>query len=976
MDNKNVKVYLRQIAIAVLVFLLLGMLPGDVYAVSDSISRVSVDSNGIQANGWSRRTTISGDGRYVAFASEASNLVNGDTNEAGDIFIHDRQTGTTTRISVNSSGTEANGGSDSPNISNDGRYVAFYSDASNLVNGDNNEIGDIFVRDIQAGTTTRVSIDSSGNEANDLSSEYYIAISGDGRFVAFQSDATNLVSGDTNGVGDIFVHDRQTNQTSRVSVDSNGAQANNFSSAVSISNDGIYVTFASSATNLVSNDTNGKVDVFVYDRNIGATTLVSVNSSGEQADGGGSSPDISGNGRYIVFLSKSNNLAPGADEYEALIYVHDRQTGQTILASVYSDGYIMITGILDQPTISNEGRFVAFSFYDKSNNNGIMNIWVRDLQTNTSFEVAYGNASSFGPSLSANGSSIAFWSSASNLVNGDTNDAPDIFVYEPKSTPDLDPSVVSVIQNCPRGCISIADPIVDFTVTFSEPVTGVTTDDFSLTSTGTLTSTSIAEVVGSGKQYIVAVNTGIGVGTLRLDLIDNDSITDSTGKPLGGIGIGNGNFTAGDVYSVDRSTPVVISIVRVDPNPTTAESLRFAVTFSENVSGVDAGDFALNVTGNMTGVSVTDVSGSGSNFIITVSTGSGDGTIRLDILDNDSIQDEVGNPLGGSGTNNGDFLTGEIYTIEKTPPYVTASLLADPNPTTAESVRFSIGFTKPVSGVDVGDLTLVTTGDITGTSIINVSGSGSVFTVTVGTGSGAGTIRLDVLDNDSIVDIMNNPLGGPGVGNGNFITGAAYTINKVPVNLIVENIRSNGKNDGWVLEAGENSERGGLKDVNSTTIVLGDNAQNNQFRAILHFPTFYLPNDAVITRVLLMIRREGLVGSDPFATHQNIAVDIRSGAFGFFGPFQYRGLQISDFESPSSRDSVGVIQNNPFNNWYWSYLDSSAFEYINRYGITQIRLRFQVDDDNDFSDDYLRFYSGDHNELAGRPRLLIEYYRR
>ena len=179
-----------------------------------------------------------------------------------------------------------------------------------------------------------------------------------------------------------------------------------------------------------------------------------------------------------------------------------------------------------------------------------------------------------------------------------------------------------------------------------------------------------------------------------------------------------------------------------------------------------------------------------------------------------------------------------------------------------------------------------------------------------------------------------------------------------------------------VLEAGENSERGGLKDVNSTTIVLGDNAQNNQFRAILHFPTFYLPNDAVITRVLLMIRREGLVGSDPFATHQNIAVDIRSGAFGFFGPFQYRGLQISDFESPSSRDSVGVIQNNPFNNWYWSYLDSSAFEYINRYGITQIRLRFQVDDDNDFSDDYLRFYSGDHNELAGRPRLLIEYYRR
>ena len=154
-----------------------------------------------------------------------------------------------------------------------------------------------------------------------------------------------------------------------------------------------------------------KRNVFVHDLQTGATTLVSVNSSGEQADGGGGSPDISGDGRYVVFLSDSNNLYPGADEYKALVYVHDRQNGQTTLASVYTEGQIMVTGLLDQPTISSNGRYVAFSFYDKGDNNGIMNIWVRDLQMGASIRMT--GSSSFGPSLSADGSIVAFWSSAS-----------------------------------------------------------------------------------------------------------------------------------------------------------------------------------------------------------------------------------------------------------------------------------------------------------------------------------------------------------------------------------------------------------------------------------------------------------------------------------------------------------------------------------------------------------------------------------
>ena len=213
-----------------LLALLAGLTPGEVlpvYAAPGDITRVSVDSSGVQANGRSIRGQLSADGRYVAFVSDATNLVPDDTNNAEDVFVKDRQTGATTRVSVASqTGAQANDGSGVTAISSDGRYVAFYSDASNLVSGDTNGIGDIFVRDRQTGLTTRVSVDSSGNEANGQNSDFYLAISGDGRYVAFPSEATNLVSGDTNNVRDIFVHDRQTSQTRRVSVASNGTEAN------------------------------------------------------------------------------------------------------------------------------------------------------------------------------------------------------------------------------------------------------------------------------------------------------------------------------------------------------------------------------------------------------------------------------------------------------------------------------------------------------------------------------------------------------------------------------------------------------------------------------------------------------------------------------------------------------------------------------------------------------------------------------
>ena len=226
-------------------------------------TRVSVDSNGNEGNNTSRAGFLSEDGRWVAFESDATNLVANDTNFVRDMFVHDRQTGATTRVSVATGGGQVNAASVDAELSQDGRYVAFESDATNLVLGDTNRNGDVFVHDRQTGITIRVSVASGGGQANEESLE--ATISGDGRFVAFLSFASNLVSGDTNGEGDVFVHDTQTNTTTRMSVGTGGEQGNDFSCNPAISHDGRIVGFFSDSTNLVPGDTNGMRDIFVRD---------------------------------------------------------------------------------------------------------------------------------------------------------------------------------------------------------------------------------------------------------------------------------------------------------------------------------------------------------------------------------------------------------------------------------------------------------------------------------------------------------------------------------------------------------------------------------------------------------------------------------------------------------------------------------------------------------------------------------------
>ena len=334
-------------------------------------TRVSVSSTGRQGNGGSIEPSISANGRFVAFASDASNLVRGDTNGTTDIFIHDRLTGTTARVNVSSRGRQANGESGGAIVSASGSYVAFTSEATNLVARDTNRATDVFLRDRTTGRTTRVNVSAREREAQGETITVTPALSASGRFVAFDSTASNLVRGDTNREVDVFLRDRRTGTTKRVSVTSAGGQANGDSFNAALSADGRVVSFNSLATNLVGRgDTNGVMDVFVRDRARGRTVRVNVDSTGNQAVGrrdpedpgtygDSGDADISGNGRFVTFYSTALNLVAGDGNAAPDVFIRDRLTRTTTRASVATGGG-EAAGWSVTPEISADGRFVAF----------------------------------------------------------------------------------------------------------------------------------------------------------------------------------------------------------------------------------------------------------------------------------------------------------------------------------------------------------------------------------------------------------------------------------------------------------------------------------------------------------------------------------------------------------------------------------------------------------------------------------------
>ncbi len=325
----------------------------------------SLNSSGVGGDNISDRPAISADGRYIVFKSFATNLVSGDTNSLGDVFVFDIFTRTILRASVSSTGVQGNSYSDNAAISGDGRYVAFWSHATTLVADDTNGARDIFVRDTLTNTTTRVSVDSSGTQGNGTS--FYPSISEDGRYVVFASNATNLVDGDTNGQMDVFVRDTQEMTTARVSVSSGNTQGNNTSTFPAISGDGRFVAFESSATNLVSNDTNVWIDIFVRDLLTSITTRVSVSSEGTQSDGDSNYAALSSSGRYVTFESHATNLAdPAAPNRYVDAFVHEN--GFTLSGNAGAAGVILsyVDGSTRTVTADTSGNYSFIVSYNWS----------------------------------------------------------------------------------------------------------------------------------------------------------------------------------------------------------------------------------------------------------------------------------------------------------------------------------------------------------------------------------------------------------------------------------------------------------------------------------------------------------------------------------------------------------------------------------------------------------------------------------
>lgn len=414
-----------------------------------STGRVSVSSAGAQGNEVSLNPSVSDGGRYVAFQSRAANLVAGDTNTRDDVFVRDRQTGVTQRVSVASGGGQSNGSSALPSITPDGRYVAFTSEASNLAPGDTNGVQDVFVHDRQTGLTASVT----GGLGNGHSySSGLPAISADGRYVVFQSLASDLVTGDMNGLVDVFVRDRQAASPELVSVDSAEVQANSDSrDGLSISADGRYVAFASDASNLVAGDNNINSDAFVRDRQAGTTERVSVGAGGAEGKNGGGGPSISASGRHVAFSSTSTNLVPGDTNAGPTgfggtdVFVRDRQTASTERVSLTSTG-AQANDSSGEASISADGSYVAFLSFATNlvpgDTNGWNEIFVRHRQTGSTERASVSNANgqangqSLRPAISPDGRHVVFESEATNLVAGDTNRFYDVFIRADPQPPD------------------------------------------------------------------------------------------------------------------------------------------------------------------------------------------------------------------------------------------------------------------------------------------------------------------------------------------------------------------------------------------------------------------------------------------------------------------------------------------------------------------------------------------------------------
>ena len=449
---------------------------------------VSVSSGGVQGNDSSGASSVSADGRYIAFQSLATNLVSPATSNS-QVFVRDRQTGATTLVSAGPGGAYGDSNSFDPSISPDGRYIGFESPATNLVSPASSG-NQVFVRDRQAGTTVLASVNASGVQGNDDS--FNASLSADGRCIAFQSPATNLVSPASSG-NQIFVRDTQAGTTALASVNAGGDPCDGYSSDPSISPDGRYVSFESWSTNLVSpHTTNSYSQIFVHDRQTGANWLASKGPGGSEGNGNSQYSSISADGRYVTFHSEATNLVSPATSGTVQVFVYDRQSDAVTLVSVNTSGFEG-DNISRFPSISADGRYIAFYSWVTdliSPPTSGVQVFVRDTQAGVTTLVSMnasgvqGNNYSAFPSISGNGNFVAFTSGATNLVSPPTS-SDQIFV---------------------AGGPYIPPPPPTFTITATAGANG------SISPTGVVTVSS-----GASKTFTITANTGYQIADVQVD---------------------------------------------------------------------------------------------------------------------------------------------------------------------------------------------------------------------------------------------------------------------------------------------------------------------------------------------------------------------------------------------------------------------------------------------------------------------------
>jgi len=579
--------------------------------------------------------------RYVVFSTLAA-LNRADTLHS-DIYVRDRTRRAITLVSVgnapaaNKPKVVANGDSFNPSISDDGRFIAFQSAATNLVAGDANNKTDVFVRDLR-GNEVRASVIPAGTDADGDSQ--YPQISGDGLSVAFESDATNLVAGDTNTSTDVFVRQLQTPnrpaRTIRVSTDATGAQTNNGARSrfPSISADGSKVAFESNATNLTPNDQGGFTDIFVKTVNTGAIEKVSVDSMGSPGGGDSHLPFISGDGNFVAFVSSANNLVPNDNNMHADIFVRDLQAGTTTRVSVATDGTegdddsglsnatsLPAGAVSGRPTLSDDGRFVAFVSEATNllgagiDNNGIEDVFIHDTADGTTerFDVGSGGAegdavapfSNQFPTISPDGTFVAFQSASTNIVPVDFNGSADIFMVgitpltALNSPPTADAGLEQTVTEGDFVTLDASassdpdDDVLDFTWKQVSPATPVVALDLSDPEMPTFTAPDVTDQT----DFVFQVSVSDGINppvTSNTTVHVLPSLAEITG-----------------IVTDENGDPVENAVVKVLRNSDNAAATEFTTDFTGtfDITDVHAGDNTITVSAPGFEASIVDLPG-------------------------------------------------------------------------------------------------------------------------------------------------------------------------------------------------------------------------------------------------------------------------------------------------------------------------------------------------------------------------------